>query len=131
VTWFKQEAGLCVEDWRWGARIANLDVTAAGLGGQNPYDVFANLSKLVLRLPKMARSQSGVTETDAKSEAGLISKPAIYANRTLRGYMDIQAIRDKNVLISPKDYAGMPIENYRGIPIRILDQLKSSESRVV
>lgn len=131
TTWFRQEAGFCVEDWRWGGRIANLDVTSAGLGGTTPYDIFANLSKLVLRLPKAGRQVSNVTETDAKSEQGMVVRPAIYANRTLRGYMDIQAIRDKNVLLSPKDYAGQPVDTYRGVPVRILDQLKNSESRVV
>lgn len=130
VTWFRQEAGFCVEDWRWGARIANLDVTSVGLGGSTPYDIFANLSKLVLRLPKLARQVSNVTETDAKSEMGMVVRPAIYANRTLRGFMDIQAIRDKNVLLGPRDFAGFPTEDYRGVKIRILDQLKSTETRV-
>ena len=23
MTWFRQKAGLCVKDWRWGVRIAN------------------------------------------------------------------------------------------------------------
>jgi len=44
-------------------------------------------------------------------------KPVFYANRTVRYYMDIQAIRDKNVLLSSTDYAGRPIEQFRGIPI--------------
>lgn len=130
LTWFRQEAGFCVEDWRWGVRLCNLDVTSAGLGGVSPYDIFATMSKMVLRLPKMARGVSGVTETDARSEAGLVVRPAFYTNRTVRGFMDIQAIRDKNVLISVKDYAGMPIETYRGVPIRIQDVMTSSESRV-
>ena len=130
ITWFKQEAGLCIEDWRWGVRLANLDVTSAGLGGINPFDIFATLSQMVLRLPKAARSVSNVTETDAKSEMGLVSRPAIYANRTLRGFLDIQAIRDKNVLLKPTDYAGQPTETFRGVPVRILDQLKNSETQV-
>lgn len=131
VTWFKQEAGFCVEDWRWGVRLCNLDVTSAGLGGVNPYDIFATMSKMVLRLPKMARGVSGVTETDAKSEQGMVVRPAFYVNRTVRGFMDIQAIRDKNVLIGPKDYAGNPVDSYRGVPMRVMDQVSSSESRVV
>ena len=132
MTWFRQKAGLCVEDWRWGVRIPNLDVTSAGLGGSNPFDIFANgLTKAVLRLPKMARGVSGVTETDARSEQGLVVRPAIYCNRTVRGYMDIQAIRDKNVLIGLKDYAGAPTEHFRGAPIRVVDQLSSSEQQVV
>ncbi len=131
VTWFRQKAGLCVEDWRWGVRIPNLDVTSAGLGGVSPFDIFANgLTKAVLRMPKMARGVSGVTETDAKSEMGMVVRPAIYCNRTIRGYMDVQAIRDKNVLIGLKDYAGAPTESFRGVPIRVVDQLVSTESTV-
>jgi hypothetical protein len=131
ITWFKQEAGLCVEDWRWGSRFCNLDVTNAGLGGPNAADMFATMSKMVLRLPKMARGVSGVTETDAKSEAGLVVRPAFYAPRTVRGYMDIQAIRDRNVLLGPRDYAGEPVTSFRMVPIRVVDKLLSTESRVV
>ncbi len=130
MTWFKQEAGLVIEDWRWGARYCNLDVTSAGLGGTSPSDLFATMSKMVLRMPKLARSNSGITETDAKSEGGLVVRPAFYTNRTIRGFMDIQAIRDKNVLISHKDYAGAPVTSFREIPIRVNDQQTITETRV-
>ena len=130
VTWFKQEAGLCVEDWRWGVRYCNLDVTSAGLGGPTPPDLYATMCKMVLRLPKMARGVSGITETDARSEAGMVVRPAFYTNRTVRGFLDIQAIRDKNVLIGPKDYAGNPVDSIRGVPMRVMDVMVSSESRV-
>lgn len=129
-TYFSQLAGLCIEDWRWVSRICNLDVTAAGLGGSSPYDIFAGMSKQLLRMPKMGRAQSGVTQTDAKSESGLVVRPAFYANRTVRGFMDIQIIRDKNVLIGMHDFAGMPAEAYRNIPIRIMDVMTSSETVV-
>lgn len=131
ITWFSQQAALCVEDWRWGVRLCNLDVTSAGLGGPTPYDIFATMSKMVLRLPKTARGVSGITETDAKSEMGMVTRPAFYTNRTVRGYMDIQAIRDKNVLIGPKDYAGNPVDSFRNLPMRVLDVMSSSETRVV
>ncbi len=128
MTWFRQKAGLCVEDWRWVVRIPNLDVTSAGLGGLTPYDIFAiGLNDAVLRLPKMARNVSGITETDAPSERGVTIRSAIYANRTIRGFMDQQAIRDKNVLIGLKDYAGAPTDSYRGVPIRVVDQLINTE----
>ncbi len=73
MTWFRQEAGLCIEDWRWGARYCNLDVTSAGLGGVTPPDLFATMSQMVLRLPKLARNTSGITENvliGAKDYAG-------------------------------------------------------------
>ena len=133
ITWFRQMSGLCVEDWRWAFRICNLDVTnatAGGLAGPNAYDIFAGLSKAVLRLPKMARADSGITETDARNEKGMTVRPAIYANRVIRGFMDIQAIRNRNVLLGPKDYAGEPVTSFRMVPIRVQDQLLSTEAQV-
>lgn len=133
ITWFRQMAGLCVEDWRWGFRLCNLDVTSAaagGLAGPNAADIFAILSKAVLRLPKMARGDSGITETDARNERGMTVRPAIYMNRTMRGFCDIQAIRDRNVLLGPKDYAGAPVTSFRSIPMRVMDQLTITEARV-
>jgi hypothetical protein len=131
LTYFSQDAGLCVEDWRWVSRICNLDVTSAGLGGTSPFDIFAQgMSKQLLRMPKMARSVSAITETDAKSEAGLVVRPAFYMNRTVRGFCDIQIIRDKNVLIGMHDFAGMPAEVYRGIPMRVMDVMTSTETAV-
>lgn len=129
-TWFRQKAGLCVKDWRWFSRICNLDVTSAGLAGPTPYDIFANMSSQLLRMPKMGRQQSAVTQTDAKSEMGLVVRPAFYCNRTVRKFMDIQIIRDKNVLIGMHDFAGMPAEAFRGIPIRVNDVMLSTESVV-
>jgi hypothetical protein len=55
----------------------------------------------------------------------------IYCDRTARWSMDVQAIRDKNVLLSPTDYAGRPIVNFRNIPIGVTDAILDTESRVV
>jgi hypothetical protein len=66
LTYFTQMAGLCIEDWRWVNRLCNLDVTVAGLGGPNPYDIFANgMSKMLLRMPKMGRSGDSRQERPA------------------------------------------------------------------
>jgi len=131
LTYFTQMAGLCIADWRWVNRLCNLDVTSAGLGGPAPFDIFASgMSEMLLRMPKMGRQQSNVTATDAKSEEGLVVRPAFYTNRTVRKFMDIQIIRDKNVLIGMHDFAGMPAETYRNIPIRIMDVQTSTEAAV-
>ncbi len=49
----------------------------------------------------------------------------------MREYMDIQAIRDKNVLLRPEDYAGRPIVNFRNIAIGVVDQILDTEGTVV
>ena len=131
TSYFRWEAGLCIRDWRYFVRIANIDVTSAGLAGTNAADIFALLSKAVVRLPTLNKRASAITKTDAPDETSPGIRPAIYCNRTVREYMDIQAIRDKNVLLTPKEYAGEPVTEFRGIPIRVCDVLINTEARVV
>ena len=42
-----------------------------------------------------------------------------------------QAIRDRNVLLSSKDYAGDPVVMFRDTPIRVVDALTNTEARIV
>ncbi len=131
TSYFRWEAGLFVKNWQYFVRIANLDATTAGLGGATPPDIFALMSKAVVRLPTAGRRVSGITKVDARRQIAPPMRPAWYVNRTGRQYMDIQAIRDRNVLLKPTEYAGQPIVEFRGVPIRIQDSLLSTESRVV
>lgn len=132
TTYFRWEAGLVVKDWRYVVRMANIDTTSAagGLASSTPPDLFAFLSKAMVRMPTLTMRASGITKTDAPDETAPPLNPAIYCNRTVRMYMDIQAIRDKNVLLGVHDYGGVPITTFRGIPIKIVDQLLNTETRV-
>ena len=133
TSYFKWSAGIVVRDWRYLVRVANIDTTTAanGLGGATPPDIFAYLSKAMVRLPTLGKSTSGITKTDAPGATAPGVKPAIYVNRTVREYMDLQAIRDKNVLLGYREYAGAPVVDFRGIPIRVCDVLLNTEARVV
>lgn len=128
TSWFRQQFGLVPQDWRYGVRIANIDTTNAGLAGPNALDIFATLSAAVLALPTLAQA-SGIRKTDSPREPTGV-QAAIYCNRTARHWMDIQGMRDRNVLLSIQDYAGKPIEVFRTIPIRIVDQLVNTEATV-
>jgi hypothetical protein len=46
-----------------------------------------------------------------------VIRPIFYSNRTIRRFMDIETIRDVNILLRPDDYVGQPIVNFRNIPI--------------
>lgn len=131
TSYFCWKIGLCVKDWRYNVRIANIDTTTAGLQGATPPDLFALMSRAVVRLPTASRRLSGITESDAPDDPVPGIAPAWYCNRTVREYMDIQAIRDKNVLIGAKDYAGDPVMTFRDTAIRVVDALTSTEARVV
>lgn len=128
TSYFRQKMGICVKDWRYVVRIANIDTTTAGLQGTTPPDLFALMSRAVVRLPTASRRLSGITMSDAPDDPVPGISPAWYVNRTIREFMDIQAIRDKNVLLSSKDYAGEPVVTFRDTPIRVVDALTNTEA---
>lgn len=128
---FQFKLGLCVKDWRYNVRICNVDTTTAGLQGTTPPDLFAIMSRAVVKLPTASRRLSGITESDAPGDPVPGISPAWYVNRTGREYMDIQSIRDRNVLLSATDYAGAPVVQFRDVPIRVVDALTNTEARIV
>jgi hypothetical protein len=130
TTYFEHNMGLCPMDWRQVVRICNIDVTNAGLAGPDALDLFVAMSQMVMQTPAQGKMASGITETDAPSDPVPGTRPAIYCNRTVRFWMDVQGMRDRNVLNTQKDAAGMVQDDFRGIPVRISDQLLNSEARV-
>ena len=125
---FMWKAGLHIKNWQYFVRLANIDTTTAGLAGATPPDLFAFMSKMVVRLPTAGRRISGITKVDAPNQPAPAIRPAWYVNRTVRQYMDVQAIRDRNVLLTPREYEGQAIVDFRSIPIRVNDALLSTES---
>lgn len=128
--WFRHLLGLIPEDWRFTSRCANIDVTAAGLAGPNAADLFSLMAEMVMLPPLMTKKTSGVTMTDAPTEEGMGVRPAFHVNRTVRHWMDIQGMRNRNVLLSVTDSAGIVTDTFRGVPVTLIDQLLTTEARV-
>ncbi len=126
---FQFKLGLCVKDWRFGVRICNIDTTsnAGGLLSTTPPDLNALLTLAAVLLPTASRRLSGITESDAPDDPVPGINPALYMNRTGRAALDLQAIRDKNVLISLHEYAGEPTMMWRDLPVRVVDALLNTE----
>ena len=126
---FRQQIGLCPKDWRYGGRIGNIDVTTAGLAGPNALDIFATLAEMQFFFPSLTSDTSTITETDdPEGDPGV--RHRIFVNRTLGHWMQVQAMRNKNVLMSPDQYAGVAVMKWRDIPIDISDQITNTESRL-
>lgn len=130
TSFFRIKFGLTINDWRYNVRLANIDVTTAGLLGTNPPDLFVYLSRAMGKIPASSRRVFNAEETDDPTDPKPGTMPVLYVNRQVQEALDIQAIRDKNVLISMRDYAGAPVVGFRDIPIRIVDALVSNEARV-
>lgn len=131
TSWFRQMMGLVPMDWRYVVRYCNIDTTTAGLAGASPPDLFANIRRMLLRVPHLTKASSGLTKTDAPDDSAPGIRPVLYVNRTGRYWMDVQAMRDRNVLLRIEDYAGIPVDGINGIPIKISDALLTTEARVV
>lgn len=129
-THFKWELGMCVRDWRYAVRICNIDVTL--LSGGSAANLINALIRAVHRIPTMPSSVSTEQRTDAPGGGQMsMGRAAIYCNRTIRTYLDIQAVNKTNLLLRFEEWDGKPITTFRGIPIRTVDQLVSTEARVV
>lgn len=129
--YFEQQCAIVPQDWRYGARIANIDVTSQGLAGPNALDIFATMAEMQFLFPKLTGNTSGITKSDAPDDEATGVRTVFYADRTLMHWMQVQAMRDRNVLARQEDYAGVVTDSWRGLPIKIQDQILNTESRVV
>lgn len=105
------KCGLAVEDWRYIARIANIDVTLLGTGGAT--DLIDQFIDAIHVLPD-------------DDSINLV----IYVNRTIMKYIDKQARRDTSFFDVEK-VEGKKIVTFRGHPIRVVDCVLETEERVV
>ena len=114
-THYKWDCGLTVRDWRFIARIANIDVNhLAGTDCTQPADLIDLMIEAYYRIPNMN-----------------MGKPVFYCNRTILSYLHKQARKDTNVNLYLDNVEGKPIVRFLGIPIRQCDQIKNTEARVV
>lgn len=124
--YFAQHVGVKVGDWRFNARICNIDVSEV-LAGNKP--VFPLLRQAYYKLQERRN-----TRVD---NGGMVSgvKPVIYMNRDMMQALDAESTgsgsADNKIRLVPDEIAGKEIQTYRGIPIRETDALINAEQRVV
>ncbi len=125
---FKWELGLTVRDWRYVVRICNIDV--ALLSGGSAANLINLLVRGLYRMPTTGSMQTGVQSSDAPSIRGQMGKMAIYCNRVIRTYLDLQALNKTNVLLQMREFDGKVVTTFRGVPIRTCDAILNTEDRV-
>ena len=105
--------GIAVKDWRYAARICNIDVPDL-VGESSAADL---TKKMILATHKIPNLQRGPC--------------AFYMNRTVFQMLDIQRYNNvKATSITYKDIDGVAIPHFRQIPIRVTDQLVETEATV-
>ena len=123
-TLYQWDQGYVVRDWRYGVRICNIDFNALV---NNPTDVAAAkiielLTRAVYKLPTYPQERKDIRES---------IRPAIYCRKEILTALDLQVQNKSNLILTYQDIDGRPVLTFRGIPIRIHDQLLATEARVV
>jgi hypothetical protein len=125
---FKWEIGLTVRDWRYNARVANIDVNL--LTGVSAANLINLLVRALYRMPTASPMAQAVQTSDAPSIRGSMGRTVIYCNRVIRTYLDLQAMNKTNVLLQLQQFEGKVVTTFRGIPIRTVDAILNNEAQV-
>jgi hypothetical protein len=119
------DLGLVVKDWRYVVRIANIDTSALIA---DPTGSSINLINLMLKALHRLPSYAGGMAPDGSGFRGI--KPVFYCNRTVREMLDIQAQSKSNLLLTAGVEEGRMKTTLRGVPIRTMDAILTTESTV-
>lgn len=129
VDHYKWELGLVVRDWRYIVRLANIDVS--DLSTVNAANLFNGIIRGLNRLPTAAAGVTNVQSSDTPSISGQMGRAAIYCNRTVATFLELQALNKANALLAIREYDGIIVNTFRGIPIRTVDAILNTEARIV
>jgi hypothetical protein len=110
-THFSWDFGVFVHDDRQVQRICNINAAPGAVSDKFDED-------LLIRALNRMRIPGGGPNT------------RIYANRELKTQMDINAKNKPNVWHTVEDPWGRPVTMFRGIPVRLVDQILSTETAI-
>ena len=119
VDQFRVRFGQACLDWRFGARICNIDVSDLATSGQSSGDVapllFRMMIKAINQLPDL--------------NSGRLS---FYCNKEVKTALDIQAFNKGNIHLNIVQdvQKGAPITTFMGIPIRRVDAILNTEATI-
>jgi hypothetical protein len=108
------KCGLALKDWRFAARIANIDISNL-VAKSSAADLIELMIKAIHRIPSMG-----------------MGKPVFYMNRSVFQMLDIQR-RDDVISgggLTYQQVDGVAQPSFRGIPVRVCDALTESEAVV-
>jgi hypothetical protein len=113
-THYKWDIGLCVRDWRYVVRIANVDTSdlANDKGGSS-----ADLTDLMIQALELVPNLG-------------MGRPVFYVNRTIRSMLRRQILATSNVNLTLEDFAGKRVVTFDGVPVRRCDALLATEATV-
>jgi hypothetical protein len=111
--------GLCVRDWRYVVRIANIDTAQldAFLKGGS---ADASGNALIRCMIKAHNLVPNIR----------LGRPAWYMNRNVKMLLDLMAAEKANVNLTMANFGGESVTSFKGVPVRQADALVNTESQI-
>jgi len=123
---FRQHVGVCVKDWRFNARVCNIDVSNVIAGS-----VAINPLMRAAYYKMQGRRNYAIDNGGAMIGA---TRTVIYMNRTILEALDAESTNDGSadnfVRLRPMEIQGEEVMTWRGIPIRDTDNILNTEAAV-
>lgn len=121
---FRQHVGLVVRDWRYNARIANIDVSDVIAGTVDLYKLLRQAYHKMKKIERRINPNPGLGIPGART--------VIYMNSTILEALDALGTNVNNgaLQLRPMELEGKEVMGYRGLPIRQLDAMLNTETRV-
>lgn len=118
---YQQKAGLCVRDWRFVVRIANIDISDLLTAG-DASDTSAN----ILKYMSMA--------LDKFPPIGNV-RPVFYMSQNVRAMLRVKLISKSNTFLTLEDWKSptgitRPTLTFQGVPCRRVDAILETESQI-
>ena len=110
-THYKWDVGAVLRDWRYCARLANIDVS--NLTGGTYTTLISDMVKTYYKLYQT---------TD---------RLRLYCNRTVATFLHLLAMSGSTMQLQIEDFAGKKITTFLGAPVRVCDAISNAEARVV
>jgi hypothetical protein len=123
---FRQHVGVCVKDWRFNARVCNIDVSNVIAGS-------VQLNPLMRAAYYKMQGRRNYAIDNGGAMIGA-TRTVIYMNRTLLEALDAESTNDGSadnfIRLRPMEIQGEEVMTWRGIPIRDTDNLLNTETLV-
>ena len=125
---FRWHLGVAVRDWRYNARIANIDVS--GIGST---DLYALMRSAFYKLQGVYSTALRNGDGSLNQNASVEGRTVIYMNRTVMEALDAQqtnATLNPALQLRQMELEGRMVQSYRGIPIEVTDAILNTETVV-
>jgi hypothetical protein len=126
---FRWHIGVAVRDWRYNARIANIDVSDLIAG---TVDIYKFMRSAFYKLQGVYATALRNGDGSINGNASVEGRSVIYMNRTVLEALDATGTNSSNgaLMLRPMDLEGRTVQSYRGIPIEITDAILNTETLV-